>query len=438
MSDHWESDCLQEGNSAPVNARNSICEEAEEGRHEAGNAFDEVQPKKLKARFDTKEMNDSQPTSSEPRASLLAELLLYHAVLGRGYISPFPPTRGMVFTSALPSMALVHLATAEILFKRFHEEVIAEERRTVEAAEAQPEHLAGVTGLSKTKLKEMKDKISKRAHILWTEDQVHKSTLVELLKTHFYGAFTYLDSVGSRLGAALGASGKLASDLGWTTLMDGTTEETFIRAGATGGALIHSLNGLCPSFNYFCSCKAQQLATLIERVKTTSHGQTGLGTTIVIPGRPGIFSGTSADVLYSLARRVFALGEKPEEQRVKVKFTADSEEAWKKLFNWQLADLLNVPEAPAWQVKLAEGSPTSPENAVRFGARAALVNAFIEAAQVNRDGPLRQVELDMKTLTLAQEMARYIYRHASGQPGFEKRALNLKHPRVTRRSGNER
>ena len=47
---------------------------------------------------------------------MLAELLLYHATLGRGYISPFPLTRGMVFTSALPSMALVNLANAEVMF----------------------------------------------------------------------------------------------------------------------------------------------------------------------------------------------------------------------------------------------------------------------------------------------------------------------------------
>jgi hypothetical protein len=54
MSDHWEPDCLQENNSAPVNARNSICEEAEGGRRAAENAFDEVQPKKLKTKFEPK------------------------------------------------------------------------------------------------------------------------------------------------------------------------------------------------------------------------------------------------------------------------------------------------------------------------------------------------------------------------------------------------
>jgi hypothetical protein len=61
-------------------------------------------------------MNDSQPNPNS--SSLLAELLLYHAVLGRGYVSPLPPTRGMVFTSALPGMAIASLAGAESMFKR--------------------------------------------------------------------------------------------------------------------------------------------------------------------------------------------------------------------------------------------------------------------------------------------------------------------------------
>ena len=368
-------------------------------------------------------------TSPEPRASSLAELLAYHAFLGRGYLSPFPQTRGMVFTSALPSLALVRMASAEVQFKRQHDQSLAEDRRAVEQAEMQPAHMAGVTGHSAGKLKEMKEKISRRAHVVWKEDQVQKSTLVELLKTHYYGAFTYFDLVGSRLGAALSNPGRLASDLGWTTLMEGTTDETFIRAGATGGALIHTLTGVGPSFNYFCSCKESHLATLIDRVKTTPHGQVGLGTTIIIPGRPGNFSGTGADVLASLAQRVFALGEKPEEQRVKVRFAAGTEKDWQKFLNWQLADLLNTTDVPDWQIKLSHSSPTSPENAILFGARAALVNAFLEAAQANLHGAIREIELDANTLKLAQEMSRYLYHHASGQPGFEKRMLNLKHPR---------
>ena len=229
------------------------------------------------------------PIPLETLASRIAELLLYHSVLGNGYDAPFPSTRGMVFTSALPDEAIRNINKAEAMFRKCHEQLIAEDRLKLEQAESQPEHQRAVTGMDKAKMKELKEKVSKRAHIVWTEEQTMKSTIVELLKTHYYGAFTYLDPVGSRLAGALGQPWKLSSDLSWTTLMEGTTEETLIRSGSTGGALIHSLTGLNPIFNFFCSCKEQQLEKLIEKVRNSSHGQVGLGTTVVIRGRPGIF-----------------------------------------------------------------------------------------------------------------------------------------------------
>lgn len=368
------------------------------------------------------------PPTHEPRVSLLSELLLYHSVLGRGYISPFPVTRGMVFTSALPNEALQAMTEAEMQFRRFHEQAVAEDKRQLAQVEGQPEHMLAVTGMTKTKLKELKEKVTKRAHIVWTEDQTLKTTIVELLKTHYYGSFTYLDSTGARLGISLAHPAKLAGDMGWTSLMEGTTEEMFIRAGATGGALIHSLTGVRPIFNFYCNCKEQQLDKLIDKVKHTSQGQVGLGTTIALRGRASIYSGTSADTLFSLARRVFAKGDRPDDQRVRVYFAHSCDQEWRKFIQWKLPDLLDDPDPAAWQWKLAQSTPTSPANAVLFGARAAMVAAFIQAAEINQDGPMRELQLDEHHLASAKEMARAIYRSSSGQEGFEKRIKNLKNP----------
>ena len=123
---------------------------------------------------------------------------------------------------------------------------------------------------------------------------------------------------------------------------------------------------------------------------------------------------------------MFALGEKPEAQRVKVRFATGLEQEWQQFINWQLADLLDDPSPPAWQVKLAQSAPTSPKVSVLFAARAAMVGAFIQAAEVNRAGALHQIELDDQHLAAAKEMARYLYRTSSGQEGFEKRIKNLK------------
>jgi hypothetical protein len=360
---------------------------------------------------------------------MLSELLLYHAFLGRGYISPFPVTRGIVFSSATPADALNNVFSVEALFHRFHEQAIAEDRRALEQAENQPEALAVVTGMTKAKLKEMKEKLSRRSHTVWTEDNTLKSTIVELLKNHYYGAFTYLDATGSRLAGSLAHPSKLSADLGWRSLLEGTTDATFIRAGSTGGALIHSLAGMNPIFNYYSHCMEPQLEKLIEKIRNSSQGQVGLGTSVVIRGRPGIFSGTSVDTLYSLVTRVFALGDQPEAKRVRVRFAPGLERAWHEFLNWHLGDLLGDPDPPAWQVKLAQGAPTSPRVSVLFAARAAMVNAFLQAAEANPAGPLREIELDDRALMTAQEMAKFLYRTSSNQESYEKRLKNLKDPK---------
>jgi hypothetical protein len=368
-------------------------------------------------------MTQSKP---EARASLLSELLLYHAVLGRGYISPFPATKGLVFSSALPIEALSTLASAETSFRRWHDQETEKDRQALEMLEETPAAVASVMGQDKLAGKRLKEKLSRRPHITWKEDQVTKSTLVELMKTHYYGAMTYVDAVGSRLAAALCNHMRLASDLGWVTLTEGTTDETLIRANASGGACIHSLAGMEAIFNHFCSCKVPQLERLVDRIKRSESGQVGAGTTVVIKGYPGEFSGISSTTLYSLTRRVFASGEKEVEKRTKVVFEAGCDSDWRQFLSWTLRDLIDEDVPSDWQWKLSLEAPTSPRTAVLFGARAAMVMAFIQTAEAQPDGPLRVVELRADHLQSAKAMAKMIYLDASGQEGREKRIKNLK------------
>lgn len=368
------------------------------------------------------------PPPPEASPSLISELLLYHALLGRGYVSPFSAaTKGLVFSSALPFEALSVLASAETSFRKWHDQETEKDRAALALMESTPDVIASVTGTGdKAAMKKLKEKLSRRPHITWKEDQVTKSTLVELLKTHYYGAMTYVDIVGARLAGSLSHTSRLASDLGWVTLTEGTTDETLIRANASGGACIHSLAGSEAIFNHFCSCKVQHIEKLVEKIKETPGGQVGIGTTVILKGYPDRFSGVSSAVLFSLARRVFALGEKPVEQRIRVVFSRDSEVEWAKMLEWALPDLLNDPTPSAWQWKLSLTSPASVKTAVMFGARAAMVAAFLQAAETNLDGRLAVVELDMGHLKLAQAAARKIYELSSGQEGFEKRIRNLK------------
>jgi hypothetical protein len=366
------------------------------------------------------------PSKYESKASLISELLLYHALLGRGYVSPFPAVKGLTFSSALPVEALSVLAATETSFRRWHDQQTEKDRQALEIMESTPDAFAAVTGVDKLSGKRLKEKLARRPHITWKEDQVTKSTLVELMKTHYYGAMTYVDAVGARLAAALCNHMRLASDLGWITLTEGTTDETLIRANASGGACIHSLAGTEAIFNHFSSCKAQHLDNLIEKIKTTASGQVGIGTTVVIKGYPGEFSGVSHATLYSLACRVFALGDQDVDKRVKVTFDASCADEWQKFLKWSLPDLLEEAIPSAWQWKTSLVTPASPKVAVMFGARAALVMAFIEFAQAQPDGPIRAIELNLDHLRTAQNTARVLYGMSSGQEGYVKRIKNLK------------
>ena len=367
------------------------------------------------------------PIKPEPRASLLAELLLYRAVLGRGFISPFPATKGLVFTSALPQDAIFALAGAEAKFAKWHHEQIEPDRRRLAELEASSGGaLDAVTG-NKAAITKLRDRLNKRPNVTWKERQVSDSTIVELLKTHYYGAITYFDAVGARLAASLSHTTRLAGDMGWVTYTEGTTDEALIRANGSGGANIHSLAGLNPIFHYFCSCKEQHIDKLREKIRDTPGGQVGMGHSIIVAGRPGIFSGTTAETLYSLLSRVYALGETTEDDKKHRRVHVDLVgKGWKEFLNWNLPDIIGEKEPAAWQWKLAETSATSPRNAVLFGAQAAMVGAFIEAAVRSPHGELKLVELHETHLDLAKQFTRVIYKGASGSAGFESRISHLK------------
>ena len=246
------------------------------------------------------------------------------------------------------------------------------------------------------------------------------------MKTHYYGAMTYVDAVGARLAAALCSHVRLAGDLGWVTLTEGTTDETLIRANSNGGACIHSLAGTEAIFNYFCSCKVPHLEKLSERIKNTVSGQVGIGTTLLINGYPGDFSRVTSETLYSLAKRVFALGEKDVEHRTKVVFSEDSKTQWEKFVAWGLPEIIDEAIPSAWQWKLATSSPASPRTAVLFAARAAMMVAFLQVAELQPDGPIRTLELRMEHLEAAKDIARMLYYEASGQAGYDKKIENLR------------
>mgnify|MGYP003626246972 CR=1 FL=1 len=363
----------------------------------------------------------------EAPASLLSELLLYHAALGRGYISPFPVTRGLVYTSALPGQALLELRLAEDKFLRWHKDLIADDVAAMELAEAQPKEVQTAMHGSIGQLKAKKEKLSRYPYVTWKDDSMCKSTFVEVLKQSYYGAYTYIDQAGGRLATAIVHSIRLANDLTLYTMTEGTSDEVFIRANGNGGSAVHALSGRDAIFNFFSNCNEKHLDRLIDRIKNSASGHHGIGQTITIGGREVGFSGTSENTLHTLMRNVFRLGEGDPEKRVKVMFSRESADGWRAFLKWGLSDIIEEESPSEWQVQLSESSPASTTSSVLFAARAAMVAAFIETVEGSPGaGMLKVVELGEDHLILAKRFARLIYCGASGHESYSRRVDNLK------------
>ena len=387
----------------------------------------------------TKDALSSKP-KGDALASRISELLLFHSLLGRGYNSPFPEIRGMVFTTALPAGVLEGKFTwAEREFRSFHEQQIHDRKVALEQAE-QPQHpqhafAAAVAGGQqanlKAKLKAEKEELSRRPHISWSELQVSRPTLVQLLKEHYYGAYTFIDRCGARLASSMCHPTRLACDLSLTQLMGASSEEALIRSNNTGGQQIHSLAACDPTrFDHFSSCSMKALQSLVTKIKTTDTGQVGKGTTLVIPARPAEPSDTTRETLASLAKRVFSQGHEPEEKRTKVSFSPTSAGAWREFLEWDLPDLIDDPDPSAWCWSFADNAPASPRLCVLFAARAAMVQAFITAAEADLHGPLREVVLDEQSLEDAKTMAKYLFRLSSEMEKLEAMQANLERGRM--------
>lgn len=363
----------------------------------------------------------------------MAELLLYHSALGRGYESPFPATKGLVFTSALPAGALPRLMAAEVKFHRWHSDVIADDKKQLELLESQPKEVLATTG-GLGQLKKLKETVSQLPHVTWKEEGSTKATIVELMKKSYYGSFTYVDQMGGRLAHALLHPTRLASDITFCTLTEGTNDEAFIRANATGGACIHSLTGRGVIFNYFSNCKQSQVERLMDRVKNSVGCQHGIGSMITLPGRPVAGLKVDVETLYNMLINVYARGAKDPEKRVIVKFKHGTEGKWAEFLEWGLKEMLEEDKLSEWQVEMSYKSPASVRNSVLFGARAAMTNAFLETTVMLKNAPFGELELTEKCLEEAKIFARLLYKQASGHETYTRRLDNLQpnhHNRIT-------
>jgi hypothetical protein len=364
-------------------------------------------------------------------ATWVSQMLLLRAALGRGYASPFPPAKGLVYSSALPSDALRALLDAESAFRAWHEQSLEPLKRELNDLLLAPKQAQEAPQYAE-KIRALKDRIARLPHVTWKEDQVLKSALVELLKKSAYGALTYVDPIGARLAGGLtGSPSRFASDLSWLTLTGQSSDETLIRANATGGACIHSLAGSGVAFNHFCACRDEIMDVLVNRLKHSTSGQVALGAAICISGRPGRNALVSSETVSHLLRHVYARGAEHESRgAIPVVFPPSGRAGWDALLAAHTPEALldDTSDLSDWTKQQMAVATASPGVCAQFGIQAALVSAFLDAAQQSQTSgqQLKAVELTEAHLTLARQAAAFLFRQAAGMHKLQRRLGNLK------------
>jgi hypothetical protein len=242
---------------------------------------------------------DNENHAAETLLRQMSEWLLYSAALGNGIRSELPETKGLVFTSGISPAAHESMREAERAFRVWHDEQMTPQRLRLaeleEAEAARPsrreisqalpwDQPAPNSAVSRTdEIKQLRESLAKIPAVTWREQDVSKSTMVEMLQRSAYEAITYVDEFGSRVPALLYSY--KASDFGWITLTGTSTADTaLIRSSATGGANIHSLAGAKTArFNYI-SCPTQgSVRSMIKSISKPKSLCPAKGFTLLLP-----------------------------------------------------------------------------------------------------------------------------------------------------------
>jgi hypothetical protein len=350
----------------------------------------------------------------ETLTSMLSELLLYHAALGRGYNSPFPPTRGLVFTSALPVAAGRAFNIAENSFRRWHAEQFKELHKEFESIKFMPTSRRKSPEI-KERYAMLKEELSKHPMVTFNDPEATTDIIYRALMKSYYGSITHIDTDGRRLvQKLLGARTKLPFYLSMAYLTDEVIKNTMLDLKVFRGQTVPLSNR--PVFNLLANSQSDLiLHCLRDRIMNSDVGVQGIGRCILLQGRRNEFTQASPITLYDLMMKVYVRGKDEPSKRVKVTFDDESSDAWQRFLKWNQTDIFDAKNLTERALKSLQNAPASPELSVRFGSRAALVRAFLNAVGgVGKTGPIDEIILGAKELGWAEKFAKHIYFKSSG------------------------
>lgn len=371
----------------------------------------------------------------ESLAVVLSEILLAHAALGDGYVSPLPAAKGLVFSSAVSPEMHDRLRDAEKAFNAWFDNQLKEDREELERLEElvqatkrgrsrDNEYVVDPFGSGKddqTKLKALREKLALQSNVTWREHHFHKAALLELLAKSACGAMTCIDEDGYRLASSLGSPRALLADLSLTSLCKGSADSSLIRSSATGGASINSLKGdYSPAFNYFCSAQHEDVETVGERIANCVSGRSARGKAIVIPVEVTNYPepSVSTETLLLAMKAVYTKGRLRPEEKLQVTWESpEVAQAWKAFLNLPIEAYVSHTPSPA-DLATYKKMPATLRTIAQFASRAAQTAAILRSLETS---PTASVVLCWNALSLAQEFARLIFLVSSGEKKMARR-----------------
>lgn len=356
--------------------------------------------------------------------SSVAETLHYHAALGNGYVTPLPDAQGAVIVSCLPPEADEALLDAEHQFREWHREETKEERKMLEMAES-----AGHTQTKEeaARLFAIKKKLSGKGVVTWRESETRKSTLVDILANHHYKSFTFIDS-GNRIGAdSSGTVRGLYSYYGLCELTKpgGGGQDVLIRSTSTGGAQTYSVTDRQSRMNHLAMVDVTFMEHFRKKNLRADLDSPARHKTLLVPGLPGNFSGTTPAALYALMRNVFVKGKEDADKKATVTLSADARKDWEEFAKWKLPQVLDKEHPSSTEVEAEIHALTSVKMCVAFACRVVTTFEFLRVAENNPQARISGIELGQRHLEQAKSIAKKLYYAGSNQLGVEKKAKNV-------------
>ena len=369
----------------------------------------------------------TEASSLHIHAQQFSELLLLNTTLGNGCQDLFPDLPGMVFASGISSQMQHALRAAEKGFHHHHAQITSSDREALKAIEAQipTAPTSALQGALRARAEELKQQLNLNPDVSWRDHDVHRSTLIELLKKSAYRSMAFVDELGTRTAVCMAIPVKLSQEASLASLtMRSTNDVTLIRSSTSGGSSIHSLVGAdSVAFRYISCIDETTAQRLCKRISSKDSNAAMRGHTIVIPAQDADAKSLpyGQNEILTILKQVYVRGATPGRE-LPVRFESPQVQAdWEKFLKISYQDLCGREPSETTR-KLLRTMPASLRTLALYASKAALTQAVYTTLLATPGA--HEVVLTASDLEQAKTFATTTFVLASGTTFLDTRASN--------------